>query len=181
MSTYREREVKIIDINVADLQQRIQSLGAKKVFDGDRVFTYFDYADGRLRRLGEEVRLTEEEKLKLSFSRRTQGEKETIKVFVSRKQEIVDFLDRLGLRPIAAIPSHRVSYEWGTIDFDIDVFPRIPSFIEVDLGESPQLPLEDLLNRLNIQGNERSELGTHEIYAKFGIDVFQQFRLGGKS
>jgi len=178
MDTYTEKEVKILDVDVENLVKKLDKLGAKKVFDADRIFTYFDYDDGKLRKLGEEVRLTEEEKLKLSFSRRLENrEKETIKVFVSRKKEIVDFLLRLGLYPIAEIKSHRISYELGTIDFDIDIFPKIPPFLEIDLGDSPQMSLNDLIKYLDLESKEMADISTHEIYSRMEIDFFDRFKI----
>jgi adenylate cyclase class IV len=175
---YVEKEIKVLDVDVSRLVTALETLGAKKVFDGDRVFTYFDYEDYELRNSGEEVRLTEEEKIKLSYSQRLEnGEKETVKLFVSRKQEAVDFLFRLGLNPVAEIHSHRISYEWGSTDFDIDAFPEIPSFLEIDLGDSPIKSLEELIDALNLKEEEKLDISTHKIYEKFGIDIFERFKI----
>lgn len=177
MSNYIEQEVKVIDVDVATICLKLDQLGAQKVFDGERLFTYFDYTDGRLRGSGEEVRLTEEGKLKLSFSRKVSEGKETIKVFVSKKEEISDFLSRLGLVPIAEIQSRRISYEWGSIDFDIDIFPKIPAFLEIDLGSSAEKSLPDLISYLELADKERLEISTQEIYSKFGVDIFNDFKI----
>jgi adenylate cyclase class IV len=175
---YVEKEIKVLGVDVPTLVSALETLGAKKVFDDDRVFTYFDYEDYELRNSGEEVRLTEEEKIKLSYSQRLEnGEKETIKLFVSRKQEAVDFLFRLGLNPVAEIHSHRISYEFGSTDFDIDVFPEIPSFLEIDLGDSPIKTLEELIDALNLKEEEKLDISTHKIYEKFGIDIFERFKI----
>ena len=130
MNDYLEKEYKVLEVDPKELGKKLEEMGAKKVFDGPRVFTTFDYSDLNLSKEGKEVRLTKEEKLKLTYSAKLDADsKETIKLFVSRKKEAVDFLNRLSLNPIAECKSHRVSYEWKGIDFDLDSFPEIPSFL----------------------------------------------------
>ncbi len=42
MNTYKEQEIKVLDINVENVCEKLEQLGAKKVFDGDRIFTTLD-------------------------------------------------------------------------------------------------------------------------------------------
>ena len=44
----KEIEVKILEINVADVQKRLKELGAQKLFDGELEWVVFDFPDGRL-------------------------------------------------------------------------------------------------------------------------------------
>ena len=89
-NTYFENEVKVLEVTPEDVCAKLEGLGAKKVFDGDRVFTTFDGVTESFLAKDILIRLTEEEKLKLSVSTNTSksstGEKQTIKVFVSRKK-----------------------------------------------------------------------------------------------
>ena len=154
---YQEQEIKILNVDAVTLCHILENLGARKVFDGDRIFTTFDTLEKEYIKKDILIRLTEEEKLKLSVSTDTSkssmGEKKTIKLFVSRKKETVDFFASLGIFPITEVKSHRISYEWktkkGIVDFDIDSFPQIPSFLEIDL-ENVSEPKEELLKTLNL-------------------------------
>jgi adenylate cyclase class IV len=51
------------------------------------------------------------------------------------------------------VKSHRISYELGNIDFDIDKFPNIPAFLEIDI-ENLEISVEELLKKLDLDSNE---------------------------
>lgn len=184
MNTYKEQEIKVLDINVENLCEKLERLGAKKVFDGDRIFTTLDTEEKTYLQKDIMIRLTEEEKLKLSVStnnsKSSTGEKETVKLFVSRKKETIDFFKALGILPISEVKTHRISYELetkkGIVDFDIDTFPDIPSFLEIDLENLVQT-IEELLETLNLSQNKIVDCGTEEIYKIYNIDYFEKFKI----
>lgn len=182
--SYLEQEVKILNINVEALILKLEQLGAHKVMEHDRIFTTFDAVDIQKSYLkqGILIRLTEEDQLKLSISKKNNGsslgEKETVKVFVSRKQEMIDFFGFMGIVPISVVKSHRISYEWetekGIVDFDIDSFPEIPPFLEIDV-ENLTMDLDVLLEKLDLSNHKIFDSGTEEVYRSYGIDYFEKF------
>ena len=42
MEQYIEKEIKILDVNIPQLQKTLEAMGATKVFDADRTFITFD-------------------------------------------------------------------------------------------------------------------------------------------
>lgn len=170
---YTEHEIKVLDINPTEFKKKLLELGATEVFSDDRTITHFDYKDGSLRATNQIVKLTEEGKLKLSHTTIVNGQQETIKLVVSRKQETLDFLSRLGLFPITQVKAHRISYEWQGIDFDIDEFPHIPTFLEIDLGDSP-LKLTEIIATLGLTKNDAVEMSTPDVYKKYDKDYFSE-------
>ena len=184
MNTYKEQEIKVLDVNIKNLCEKLEQLGAKKVFDSDRIFTTLDTNEKTYLQKDILIRLTEEEKIKLSVStnnsKSSTGEKETIKLFVSRKKETIDFFKTLEIVPISRVKSHRISYELktkkGTVDFYIDTFPDIPPFLEIDL-ENIEQPLEELLKSLNLSQNKIVECGTEDIYKLYNMDYFEKFQI----
>lgn len=168
MANYIEKEVKILDINKEELTKRLEKLGALKIFDWQRTFTTFDTIDHKYTNNKQIIRLTEESKLKLSINNMNKEWKiETVKLFVSRKEETIDFLKRLEINPITEVKSYRISYELDGIDIDIDIFPEIPAFVEIDI-ETLQWKLPDLLKKLWLEKNEVVEINTEEIFTKYG-------------
>lgn len=159
-------------------------MGAKKVWEGDRVFTTFDTKEHAYLKSDRLIRLTEEGKLKLSVSTNTSKssveEKETVKVFVSRKQEMIDFFEKLDIYPICEVSSYRISYELetnkGTVDFDIDLFPLLTPFLEIDL-EYLEGTLDSLLEQLHLKDHICVTMGTEQVYEREGINYFQEFSL----
>lgn len=179
MNKYQEHEIKVLNVNIPELQKRLGSIGAKKVFDDDRVFITLDTKDGELKKDKKLLRLTEEGKIKLSISSiNAGGKKETIKVFTSRTQETLDLLSKLGYFPISKVKSHRISYELDDIDFDIDQFPEIPAFMEIDLGSS-ETDISELLEKLGLVDNEQVIMGTEDIFTHYGKDYYELFKIRG--
>ncbi len=174
---YCEKEVKILDINLQKVKAKLEDIGALKVYDDERTWIHFDYRDKSLSKSKKELRLTLEDKLKLSLSQFTKGnKKETIKLFVSREEELTDLFKGLGLIPISKCKSYRTSYEWEGIDFDIDEFPKIPTFMEIDLANTDQ-KLSDILKLLDLKDKKITKKGTLEIYRRYGFDYLKLFKI----
>jgi len=62
------------------------------------------------------------------------------------------------------------------IDFDIDQFPEIPAFLEIDL-ENSLFSLEELLEKLSLKGKNVVDLGTESIFERYGIDYYKKFSI----
>lgn len=170
-----ETEHKVLDIDVVEVVKALDAIGAKRVYDDVRVITYFDKPDGSLRTAGEGVKLTEEAKLKLEYVRKApNGQSDTVKLFVSRKEEAVEFLNRMGLVPVTQVRARRISYELDDVDFDIDCFPGILPFMEIDAGGS-DAKVHELLDRLGLADHEIIVGTTPEIFSRYGKDYFTEF------
>lgn len=169
---YLETEIKVLNVNVEILKQKLEELNATQVFNGERKITYFDYPDSQFKINNIDFKLTEEGDIKLSYTSITDQGKETIKLRVSRKQEAIDLFAKLNLFPITEVVSHRTSYEWNGIDFDIDEFPSIPPFLEIDLKDDNE-DINDILEKLNLTENRKGKFSTPEIYKLYNLDYFK--------
>jgi adenylate cyclase class 2 len=177
MSTTEEVEYKVLGVTPGNIAQAMNTIGAKQVYDDVRTITYFDHPDRSLKKNGEGIKLTEEGKLKLEFTRKAEnGQSDTVKLFVSRKAEAVEFLKRLNLVPVTQVQARRISYELGSVDYDIDYFPGIPPFMEIDLADS-EVELTDVLGKLGLTENEVIVATTPEIFARYGKDYFAEFAI----
>ena len=168
---YPNVETKVLDVEVEPLIARMRGIGAKEVFDAERTITHLDDGTGRLR--AKNLKLTEEDKLKLSID--TNEEHSTVKLFVSRKGECIDMFAELGIHPIAVTRARRTSFEWEGVDFDIDQFPGIPPFLEVDVAESAHT-LEEVLATLELEEKEQGMYSTPQIYERYGLNYFEHFK-----
>lgn len=172
-----EVEHKVLGVDPEAVAEAMKAIGAKKVYDDTRIITYFDHLGNSLREAGEGVKLTEESKLKLEHTRKAaNGQSDTVKLFVSRKEEAVEFLKRLDLAPVTKVKARRISYELDEIDFDIDCFPGIPPFMEIDMADT-KVELKELLNKLGLAEKEVIVATTPEIFAHYGKDYFAEFAL----
>ncbi|MCL2439938.1 MAG: hypothetical protein FWD15_05530 [Alphaproteobacteria bacterium] len=175
---YRENEIKVLDVDAAALEGRLLQMGASKVYDDIRVITTYDTADRTLRRSGKLVRITEEGAVKVSMHvGRDPETRDVIKYKASRFEEQQRFLLELGFSPIAQVSARRISFELDGRDFDIDFFPGIPSFMEIDVENLSQAALDDLLEKLGVRSNKIVKLGTEEIHSLYGVDYFETYKI----
>ena len=179
---YKEHEIKVLDVDIKDLEERLEEIGALKVYDDKRTIFALDTPERMfLNNQDKLIRVTDEGNIKVTMHvNQSKPEiKEGIKFKTSRLKETMDFFHALGLDPISKVESHRVSYELGQIDFDIDKFPKIPPFLEIDTEnlEKEGYTLDDLLEMLNLTNNKIVVMGTEDIHKLYGIDYFEAYKV----
>lgn len=127
-----EKEIKILDIDKS-VENKLLSLGAKKIFDDDIHAIYFDIPDTlRLRKEGTAIKLTHKKLIS----------KDPIKIMDETEITVSDFdstlkiLISLGYKPLRTIHKHRISYKIDDTRFEIDThldeFSFIPTFLEIE-------------------------------------------------
>ncbi len=132
-----EIEVKILEINKAEILQKLEKIGAKKIFEGEIDAKSFDYPDGRLkkegrylrvRKIGEKTELCCKEKMESdSFKKRKE-----IDIEVESFEDMIALLEKIGLKLTFEYKKHRESYKLGNTRFEIDNFPGIPVYLEIE-------------------------------------------------
>ena len=137
----KEIEVKILEINVEEVERKLKKLGVVKVFDGELVNIYFDFPDKRLEREGKVIRLRKKyDKVILTFKKFITQEE--AKVMDENELEVpdlglmIEIFKEIGLLPLYKFKKHRKTYELNQIHFEIDKYPDIPAFLEI---EAPDL------------------------------------------
>lgn len=182
MSEYKEHEIKVLDVNVDRLVEKLEAIGAKKVYDDNRTIFALDTNERKyLKEWDKLIRVTDEGSIKVTMHvNQSKPEiKEGIKFKTSRLKETMDFFHEMGLDPISKVSAHRISYELGKIDFDIDQFPAIPPFLEIDIEylEEEGYQLDDLLKTLGLESNKTVVMGTEDIHKLYQIDYFEVYKV----
>ncbi len=105
--------------------------------------------------------------------------KREIKFKASCLKETLDFFHEMGLDPISRVKAPRISYELGKIDFDIDSFPFIPPFLEIDIEHIREegYTVESLLKKLGLENNPVVEMGTEDIHKLYHVDYFDAYQV----
>lgn len=177
MVPYENKEIKVLDVNVSNLCSVLEEMGAIMVFEDERIRTSYDNAEETLIKKGLELRITEEGTTKLSLDETNEsGERTSIKLKISRSKEMEDILAKLNIKPVSRVKSNRISYELGSIDFDIDTFPNIPSFVEIDFA-GEDVNVSEYMAKLGLAGYEVFVGSTIELYGKYGKDFVETFRI----
>lgn len=137
----KEIEVKILEIDVGEVEKKLKEMGAEKIFDGEMVNIYFDFPEKRLEKEGKILRLRKKgDKVILTFKKLITQKK--AKVMNEYELEVRDFglmrkiFKEIGLLPLYEFKKHRKTYELNQIHFEIDKYPDIPVFLEI---EAPDL------------------------------------------
>lgn len=176
MNDYFEHEVKVLNVDVETLKNRLIDEGAKVVFSGNRIISTFDDDDYSYAKRDILIRLTEEGSIKITVHiNNTSVNRQIIKLHVMEdRDKSKDFLYALHLYERTRLNSYRTSFELGNVDFDIDQFPLIPPFLEIDT-ENLKCSLKTLLSTLGLETNQIVTCGTEEIFKMYGIDYFSSF------
>lgn len=142
----KEIEVKILNVGHKDLEEKLFSLGAKKIFDGELYAEFFDNGTRirdakesfRLRKEGEIVKLVYKKKREKSFGAKIREETEIeVNDFDIAKELIL----ALGFKVFKILRKRRVSYKLGSVKFEFDKYyddnAFIPEFMEIE-GETEE-------------------------------------------
>ena len=181
LSEYKEHEIKVLDVNVEEVCKKLEEIGAKKVYDDVRTIIALDTEDRHfLNDKDKLIRVTDEGSIKVTMhvNQSKPDIKSGIKFKTSRLKETMDFFHEMGLDPISKVEAPRISYELGKIDFDIDKFPAIPAFLEIDIEniEEEGYTVEDLLKKLGLENNKVVVKGTEDIHELYGVDYFDVYK-----
>lgn len=139
-----EIEGKWLNVDVVEFRKKLIEVGAELVED-ERLMTrqVFDFPDKRLSKINGWVRLrNESDKITLSYKqlndRSIDGTKE-VTVVVNDYDETVSFLEAVGLVSKSTQETKRESWKIGNTEIEIDTWPWIPSFVEIEAENEMKL------------------------------------------
>jgi adenylate cyclase class 2 len=143
----REVEVKVLDVDRADIEKKIIALGAKKTFDGEIRAIYYDSPEHFVRKTGGTFRLRKEGATAvLTYKRHVEDPdakvREEKEVTVSDFDVMREILESAGFSAWLEMRKKRTTYQIGGLhlEFDryLDACDFIPEFLEIegtDVGE----------------------------------------------
>ncbi|NQU99044.1 class IV adenylate cyclase [Candidatus Woesearchaeota archaeon] len=137
----REIEVKILEIDRKELEKRLVSLGAKKVFDDKVDSMLFDFEDDPIHKSKGLFRLRKSgSKSTLTLKKHVKSEKAKVRdeyeVEVSDFEKMKQILKLLGFHCWQGFEKHRTSYVIDKVHFELDKltgeYSYIPEFLEIE-------------------------------------------------
>jgi len=163
-----EIEAKFLDINKENIRKLLKNLGAelvaperlmeRAVFDSPNSNEYY-----RVRNEGNQITMS----FKHCDDRSIEGMKE-ICLTVDNYDNAIDFLTHAVGKPKALQETYRESWIKDGVEIDIDTWPWVPSFIEIE-GPSAE-SVEKLANELGFK-MEDAKYGSVEIVYQQIFDV----------
>jgi len=144
-SAANEIEVKVLEINRADVEARLNTLGAKKFFDGTIHALYYDLPGQHLKRSGLTLRIRMEGPravltLKKDVPNAAAKEREELQTEISDFTVMRQILETMGFSAWLVMKKHRTSYLLRDAHVEIDRyeddFSYIPEFLEIEGGDT---------------------------------------------
>lgn len=170
---HTEIEERILEVNKEEVIKRLEELGAQKVGDWFQKRYVYDFTPKRenewirLRSNGKETTLT----YKNQESQSINGTKE-LEVVVSGFEETNELLRIMGYIPRAYQENKRIRYYLDHMEIDIDTWPLIPTYVEIEGGDEAEVKRIEKL--LGFTTEKISTLNTKDIYLQeYGIDINQ--------
>ena len=166
-----EIEERVLDINLEEVIKRLEVLNATKVGEWHQRRYVYDFDPKRenewirLRTTGEETTLTYKNIEKDSID----GTKE-LEIEVSDFEETNQLLNVLGYTAKGYQENKRIRYSLNGVEIDIDSWPLIPSYMEIEASSVEEVKkIEELLE---IDKSKITVLNCQDIYKKiYGIDI----------
>lgn len=171
-----EFEVRILEIDKEEIIKSLENLGAIKKFDYLQRRYVYDFIPKqekkwiRLRTNGEVTTLT----IKDIVSEKIDGTKELeVKVDDFEKTNLI--LNELDYQPKGYQENRRCQYVLDGVEFDIDSWPLIPTYLEIE-GKNEE-EVYQALEKLGLKKEETITKDVETIYSDYGYDLERIERL----
>ena len=168
---HTEFEVRILDINKEDIMKKLEALGAEKISEFDykrRVYNFNPPTDHkwiRLRTDGKKSTLT----IKKIESFSIDGTKE-MEIEVSDFEETNKMLEEMGYKAHTYQENKRTRYMLDGVEFDIDSWPYIPTYLEIE-GKSEE-SVKKMMDLLEVDKAKATSLDVQGVFKEFyNIDI----------
>jgi len=174
-----EIETKVLDIDAKGIKEKLVALGAKKKQETRLVVDWF-----RIKGVKEgedpwflRIRSNSEGKHEVTWKAKsdilgvTRKHKE-INFQIEEPEELADLFQELGLEKYAHQEKDRISFVFKDWSFDLDQYPRMPAYLEIE-GASEE-SVKEAIKLLGLEKNPTWAKGERIlIQEKYGLDWYE--------
>lgn len=183
----QEYEVKFLDIDVLEIEERLTKIGARKVGEYFYRRIVFDYPDLSLSAKGAWVRLRDEgDRVTLTWKQRlgmkahdgsaSDDGMEEIEIVVSDFNQTADILRKIGLHDKFYQENRRKRYQKGTVEFDIDTWPLLDPYLEIEAHSWEAIDIA--IRELGLNPDHKKIFSTGQIYTMNNINELDYEKMG---
>jgi adenylate cyclase, class 2 len=168
-----EFEITFLDVDVSKLKSNLLEIEAEKVGDFDFKRALFDYSDTRMNDKGSWLRLrTDGKDTTLAYKEKTpnsNGGVKEIEVKVDSYEKTYKLLKAIGLVVKREEENKRTKYKKGETIFDIDSWPQIPTYLEIESSSIEEA--KRMAKEVGLDPEDSLILSPMEGYKKYGYDL----------
>ena len=128
----------------------------------------------RLRKTGDKSSITVKQifnrKNNKGFRTNNINDVKEIEVFVDDFEKAQELLHELGYYHKNYQEKRRICYEYNNIEIDIDIWPHIPAYMEIE-GQC-QEDIYTMLNKLDYSEKDAVVMNTDDVYTYYGLDLY---------
>lgn len=173
-----EIELTILEIDKNEIIQKLEKLGAQKIFEWEIYDIHYDFICKKIKSL---------DKMWKSFRIRKKWEKflytvkkdvetdKNVKIKEEFEKEIDNFddfkknIELCGFKKVKEKIKYRISYKFGNFTFDIDDYYKIPVSLEIE-GESYEKIME-MVKILNLENHKIVNFSHSKLFAHYWIFI----------
>lgn len=174
----KEIELKILEINVDEIHKKLTSMGALQTNHCLVHERAYDYPDKRLKKNDQLCRIRKcGEITQVTFkTNRKQDphffEQDELEIIASDFEATCQMIRLLGLHLIKDRQKLRTTYELGNLRFEMDKYPTIPPYLEI---EGPKSQIIDILPRIGYTLNQTTNMTSTKVLKYYGQNPNFQF------
>lgn len=153
-----EIETKVLDIEQASLEQTLVSLGAEQTQKTRLIVDWYRIKDTKE---GEDswflrIRSNSDGMHEVTWKAKSDilgvaRKHKEINFIITEPEKLADLFEELGLEKYAHQEKDRTSYKLNDWNFDIDQYPRMPAYLEIE-GRSEE-HVNEAIKLLNLENN----------------------------
>lgn len=172
----KEFEAKVLEINKDEIRKKMEEVGARIVYP-ERLFTRMTFDTPELHKQGAWVRVRDggdkvTMSLKIVEDKTTIHGMKEVELTVSSADEAKIFLEGLGLTQSHYQQNYRERWEKDGVEFDIDTWPKIPPFLEIEAKD--EQTVKDWFQKLGFDYSKAVFGSADIVYEdRYGIDVLK--------
>ena len=167
----KEIEVKILEINVDEIINKLESIGAKKEGSHQIIAHHYDFEDKRLhkdgmslrlRKWGDRIEFTSKKKLYADHDKI----REELQVEINDFDEMDKLLKSIGLGEKVDMNKNRTSYVLGDARFEIDTYEGIPPLLEIEAPN--EKILQEMVEKLGFSMSDTKPWSGRKVWKHYG-------------
>ncbi len=170
MQNMEEFEITFFEVNVKELEVKLLEVGAEKVGEYHFRRALFDYPDMRMNAKNSWLRLrTDGQKVTLAYKSKTGDDVKEIEVIVEDYEKTYTLLKSMGLVVKREEENKRIKYQKGNTTFDIDSWPQIPVYLEIESTSIQEA--RNSAGEVGLDPKDGVITSPLDGYKKYGIDL----------